>query len=555
MVKTNLIDTIKFNIGFLTRTQSSIISAATVLGITSGFTAVLGLVKSRLLTSYFGVADELTVFYIADRIPNLIYSLFVVGVLSTVFIPVYTEAIKKNGEDAHEIASMIISAGLLFFILLGGAAFIFADQIIGLLALGQFSPQELTLGVSLMRIMLGAQLILVISSFLTSLLQSYNYFLLSSLAPILYNLGMIVGIVAFSEKYGIYGAVYGVVIGALAHLFIQVPALRKVKYKYSLRLNFKNNYVQKMFGLIPPRILSVLVANLMATFHNSLALLVSKPSVIHLKFADQLQSFPVNLFGVSVAAAALPALSRKSAPLEKDAFKKIFLTSLHQMFFLVIPCSVILLVLRIPIIRIVYGAAKFPWESTVKTSYTLAFFSLSIFSQSAVFLLTRGFYALKDTKTPVKVAVLTALLNLVLCLTFVNALNWGVWSIAFAYSLTSLIDMVALFALLAKSLGGFEIDSVIKPFLKMSYSAVLMGVSLYLPLKLMDKYIFDSTRTVQLLLITGIAGLFGTVSYLFFTNLLKVEEVELLRKLLRKLDFRKAIDKGEDVKTVSEIEN
>ncbi len=555
MFKNNLLKSIRSNVSFLARTQSSILSAAGILAITSGITAVLGLIKSRLLTGYFGISPELSIFFTADRIPNLLYSVFVVGALSTVFIPVYAEAIKNNENKAKEVASIILNVGLLFFLVLGGLAFVFANQIIQVISLRQFTSEEVFLGANLMRLMLGAQIILIISSFLTSLLQTYNYFLLPSLAPVLYNLGMIFGIVTLTSRFGIYGPTYGVLIGAGAHLLIQLPAIGRINYSYSPKINLHNSYVKKMLILVPPRILSILIAGGMATIHNSLALLVSKPSVVYLKFADQLQTFPISLFAVSIAVAALPTLSRKASPLNRDKFKQVLITSLHQMLFLVIPCSVILLILRVPLIRIVYGAARFPWESTVKTSYALAFFSLSIPIQSIVLLLNRGFYALKDTKTPVKISTATALINLILCLFFINILGWGVWSIALAFSITSALDMISMLFLLSKNLGGFDLDSLLKPFIKISYAAIMMGISLYLPLKLLDHYVFDTTRTIQLLGVTGVAGTFGITTYLVLTKLMKVEEIQLFYSLVRKLNIRNNLKETESIQRVAEVRN
>ncbi|MBD3365944.1 murein biosynthesis integral membrane protein MurJ [candidate division WWE3 bacterium] len=549
----NFITTLRDNMSFLTRAQTTILSAAAILGFTSGLSALLGFVKSRLLSASFGTSTELTIFFTADKIPNLIYSLLVVGGMSTVFIPVYTEALKNDGDKADEIASQIINAGVLLFAVLGGLAFAFAPGIIRLLAVNKFTPEEVILGARLLRLMLGAQIILLVSSFLTSLLHSYSCFILASLAPVLYNLGMIVGILAFSDQFGILGPTYGTLIGAAAHLLIQIPAIRKIRYSYRPIFKFRSKYLRKVSDLLPARLLSVAAANFLATINNSLAILISKPSSIYLKFAGQLQFFPVNLFAVSIASAALPTLSRKAAASNKDKFKKIFITSLHQMLFLVIPCSVILLVLRIPVIRLAYGAKKFPWEATVKTSYTLAFYSISIFAQSTVYLLTRSFYALKDTKTPVKISLVTLFLNIGLSLLFIRILNWGVWAIAFSYSITSILDMLVMFYFLDRSLGGFSLKEVLQPFIKISYAAILMGGALYAPLKLLDEYVFDSTRTIQLLFITILASLVGVGTYLLFTKLLKVEEVELLHKLLYKLNVRGLLKQEQGVEESAEI--
>ena len=553
MVKFNLMNDIKFRLGFLTKAQSTIISAAGILAITSGATALLGLIKSRLLTSFFGVSTDLSVFYTADRIPTLIYSLFVIGVLSTVFIPIYSDSLKNAEENANKIASTIINFGMLFFVIFGGFAFIYARRIIEVISVYQFTPTEVTLGTNLMRIILLAQFFLLLGSFLTSLAQTHNLFLLPSLAPVIYNLSMILGIILLSEKLGIYGPTFGILIGALIYLLVQTPIIKKIKFEYKFTIQTKDEYIKKIISIIPPRFINVLINTSMATIYNSLAIMISKPSVIHLKFADQLQSFPISLFGASIASAALPTLSKNTKDPEK--FKKIFVTSLHQMLFFVLPCSVILLVLRVPVIRIVYGASKFPWESTVKTSYVLAFFSISMFSQCATLLVTRAFYALKDTITPLKTTGIFAPLNLVFCLIFINFWGWGTWSLAFAYSVTSILEMLLLLFLLGKRLGGFNIKELLYPFVKMSYASFFMGISLYIPLKLLDKFVFDTTKTMQLLAITGIASLLGMLAYLIFTKLFKVEEIQLMHQLIKKAGFKKALWESSKVTTVTEIEN
>jgi putative peptidoglycan lipid II flippase len=521
--------------GFLVNAQKTIVSAAFILVISSATTAILGLLKVRLLTSYFGVTDELGIFYTADKIPNLIYSVLVVGALSTIFIPVFTQLINEDKEKAWETASAIISIGVLVFFILGIFAMVFAGPIINLISLGQFTSEQVTLGANLMRLMIVAQLILVLSSFATSILQSFKYFIVPAMAPVLYNLGIIGGIVFLNEGYGIYGPAIGVIIGAILHFLVQIPLLRRADFKYNFSLNVRHQNVLEMVKLMPPRILSVIFNQLVSTISNSLAILISTSSVVLLKSASQLQFFPVHLFGASMAAASLPVLSEHANGLNHTKFKKIFLTTFHQTLFLVMPVSIILLILRIPVVRLVYGVPNFPWEATVTTAYALAFFSISIFSQSVVYLITRAFYALKDTLTPVKVSFFTIILNVTLSVYFIRYLGFGVWAIALSYSITSILDMLVMLYLLSKRLGGFEKERLIVPFVKISYAAVFMGITLYVPLKILDETVFNTARTVDLIFLTGLVGIAGMVSYLFFTWIFKVQEIELLFKILRRL--------------------
>lgn len=517
-------------------------SAAFIIAFTYGISAILSLVRSRLLASHFGAGEELAVFYTADKIPSFIYSLIVVGTISTVFIPVFTDLKKRNEDKAWETASSMINLSVLAFAILGFLVFIFAKPIIRGLSIDKFTPEQVAIGANLMRIMIGAQLLLVISSFITSLLQSFKYFVLPALAPVMYNVGMILGIVLLTPKYGIFGPAVGVSIGAALHFLVQLPLISRLEFPYSFKLDFKDKGVREILSLVPPRIFGSALVQVSSIINNSLAILVATSAAVVFKFADQLQSFPVNLFGASIALAALPTLSGEASGgilgTTYKKFKTTFLTNFHQMMFMVIPASVILLVLRVPIVRLVFGVSEFPWQATLDTALTLGFFSLSIFAQAGMYLLTRAFYALKDTATPVKVNFFTILFSSTLSLIFVTVYGLGVWSIAMSYSIASILDLLILLYLLGRKIDGFDIYRLFSPLAKISLSAAAMGVSLYYPMKWLDFTLFDTSRTLPLLGLTAIAGIAGMVSYLFFTWIFKVEEIEMLYKLIRKLSFK-----------------
>ncbi len=537
MVKSML----KNSTSFLFQTQKTIISAASVLSITYAASAFLSFLRTRILSNYFGDSSELGVFFTADRIPSFIFNVLVVGTLSTVFIPVFTAHMKKSEEDAWKISSAVTNLFILTFGLFGLISFIFAKDLMVLLSLGKLTSQEITLGQNLMRIMIGAQIILIFSSLITSVLQSFRYFLVPSLAPILYNVGMIFGVVVLTPVLGIYGAAYGVVIGSVLHLLVQLPLLSKVNYKHHMTLGLKEEGVREVFKLLPPRLFASSINQISAVVDTTLAIAVSVSSVVVFKFAEQLQTFPVNLFGVSIALAALPTLSFVSDDKDNKKFKETLMTSLLQMFFLVLPASIMLLVLKVPLVRLVYGASGFSWPATVATSYTLAFFSLSIFTQSAVYLLTRAFYALHDTKTPLKVVFVSIATDILLSVVFVKYFGFGVWSIALSYSISSFMDFVILLFFLSKKVGGLNLKESLEPFLKISYAAIFMGISLYVPMKILEDLIFDTTRTIPLALLTITASVFGFVSYFVFTKIFAVKEIELLYSLLAKFKLRPGI--------------
>jgi putative peptidoglycan lipid II flippase len=225
---------------FLFKTQNTVISAAAIIAGATGLSAILGLLKGRLLTYYFGVSNDLAIFYTADRIPNMVYSVLVVGALSTIFIPVFSSMLKKDEKLAWKTASTTINGTLMFFALLGSISFVFSYQIMQSLSFGKFSPEELVLGSNLMRIMLVSQLVLIVGSFISTLLQSFKYFLIPALAPVLYNVGMIFGTIFLVGRFGIYAPAVGVLIGALLHIFVQLPWLTRVDFKYSLLMDIRD---------------------------------------------------------------------------------------------------------------------------------------------------------------------------------------------------------------------------------------------------------------------------------------------------------------------------
>ncbi len=526
---------------FFSRTQNSILSAAFVLASAYGISALLGLIRSRLMATFFGDSTELSIFYIADRIPSLIYSILAVGALATVFIPVFAEELEKGKEKAFKTASNTITLCMFVYFLLSVVVIALAPQIINVISAGQLDVAGITLGARLMRIMLVSQMLLVLSSFFGCILQSFKYFLIPALAPILYNLGLILGLIFLTSDFGIFAPVIGGVLGAFLHLGLQAIFIGNTGYTYRFSFNLFDIASLKMLKLLPPRILSLTASQISLTITNALAVLVSTGSVIYIKFADQLQSFPVNFFGASIALAALPSLSLETNGKDSESFKKTFYNSFFQMMYLALPASVVLIILRVPATRLVYGASAFPWDATLQTALILGIFSISIFSQSAVLLLNRAFYAFKDTTIPLAISLVSIVLTTTLSFIAVRFLGFGAWAIAGSITLGSFVDFILLLVLIQKRIGRLTLSGFFIPFGKIALSALAMGISIYGPLKLLDIRVFDTTKTLELLVLTTVVITSGMVSYLFFTRLFRVREIELFYKLMNKLQFKKAL--------------
>lgn len=295
-----------------------------------------------------------------------------------------------------------------------------------------------------------------------------------------------------------------------------------------------------------PRTLSIGIFQLGTIITVTLVSFLPNPgrNYVIFDYAQTLAFAPVALFGQAIAQAAFPVLSKEREKLED--FKTTFITSLNQMLYLVLPVSALLLVLRIPIVRLIYGAAQFDWDATVLTGKTLAFFSISIFAQALVYLISRGFYALHDTKTPLVIGGLTTGLMILLGALFVFVYHYGIESIAIAYSVASIVDIIILFIFLDRKIGGFKKVSLVASLAKITLATVFTGFALYIPIKLLDQLVFDTTKTINLIVLTGISSFAGLSLYLFLTWLFNVKEASMFILLFKRLGDWRQILKGSE---------
>ncbi|MBI2595219.1 murein biosynthesis integral membrane protein MurJ [Candidatus Daviesbacteria bacterium] len=525
---------VKSFLSILAARQNSILSGAMVLMVAIFASKFLGLIKDRLLFHNFDTTQS-AIFFAAFKLPDLIFQLLIFGSLSVAFIPIFTEYLHQKGpRQAFEFASNILNLSLLVFGLVALIAFIFVVPLNSLLIPG-FSGHQKEVTDQLTKIILLSQLFLIIGSFFIAVGQSYQRFIVPALAPFFYNVGIILGITVLSQFFGIYGPAFGVLIGAVLHVLIQVPLIKSLGFKYQLSFDFLNKGVKEIFRLMSIRNIGLIAEQINDVVAIALSSVISYSSVSLLTVAQHLQTAPIGLFGATIAQAALPVLSREQSRNESPAFKITLLTTMHQILFLVLPVSAILIILRIPLVRLVFGAARFSWEDTVLTGWTVAFLSLGLVSQSVVLLLVRAFYALKDTKTPVIVSIISVAVNILLSLLFINVMHLPVWGLGISYSVSSNLSLVLLFSFLHKRVGGFNLYSLLMPAFKMLVSAAVAAVALYIPIKQLDQLVFDTTRTVNLIILTVIASCFGLIVYIILVWLLKIKELYTYAELVKKI--------------------
>ena len=521
---------------------NSIAVAAILVAASSLVSRLLGLLRDRILAGQFGAGEQLDIYYAAFRVPDLLFNLIVLGALSAGFIPIFSGLIKnskdpKNAPENKEawlLATNIINILSIFLIALSLIGIFLAPLFVRLITPG-FSPEAQFETANLTRIMFLSPLFLGISGVLGGILQSFRRFFIYSLAPILYNLGIIAGALYFSNLWGLNGLAYGVVLGAFLHMAIQIPAVKILGYRYSFKIAWRDKATRQIGRLMIPRTMSLAITQIDLLVTTIIASGLAAGSLTIFNLANNLQSFPVGIFGVSFAIAAFPALSQNAFDLKK--LEASFSSTMRQILFFVIPATVFLITLRAQIIRVILGSGAFNWQDTILSMNTLALFSISLFAQASAPLLVRVFYARHNSKTPFYLGIFTVTANVILSILL--AKRMGVAGLALAFSISSILNFILLWGWLHFKVGDLGISKISASALKFSASAVGAGIVIQL-MKLVVWPFIDMTTFLGVFVQLGASVIFGIAAYGVFCYLFGAEELTtFLDAIARRLSFKK----------------
>lgn len=542
--------------------SSGITAAAILVGFFSLASRVLGLFRDRILAGEFGAGEILDAYYSAFRIPDLIYNLLILGALSAGFIPVFSSLIKKmkcdndfcfsysktENKKAWDLVNNLLNIliiSLLFFSLLG---VIFSPSLINLIAPG-FSPGLKSLTVKLTRIMFFSPFFLGISSLLGGVLQSFKNFFVFSLAPIFYNLGIIFGALFLVPVLGASGLAWGVVLGSALHMLIQIPSVRALGFRWKLFIELKSKELVQIFKMMIPRTLSLAIAQINLLVITIIASTLASGSLAVFNFANNLQSFPIGIFGISFAVAAFPVLS--ATAFDKEKLVKNFSYTFRQILFFIIPATVLLITLRAQIIRVIYGTGEFSWTDTILTMDALGFFALSLFAQATIPLLTRVFYARHNSRIPFYIGLIVVVANIFLSLFLGPRL--GVAGLALAFSLSNILNFIILWMWLYFEIGDLDQARIIKSVLKFSVAALSAGLVVQLSKTLVWPFI-NMTKFWGVFTQGLVAGIAGLGTYFLLTYLFRSQEaLDLIEVLKKKLPFSKKAKGMEEIPDQSEV--
>ncbi|OHA08261.1 MAG: murein biosynthesis integral membrane protein MurJ [Candidatus Sungbacteria bacterium RIFCSPLOWO2_01_FULL_60_25] len=387
------------NIPFLNREVVSFHAAALVLGGAALVSKLLGLFRDRLLAARFGAGDELDVYYAAFQIPDILYALLLAGAASAAVLPALLSA-ERRGRDAGErFLGNLLTIFAVGSVAAAIVAAIVAPYFVPLLAPG-FQPEKLELAIRLTRLMLGNVVFLGLASILSTLLQARHRFFAFALPSIVYNVGIIVGILAFVPALGVLGLAAGVLLGGMLQVLIQLPAVRGLGFRFRSRFDLRDPGFRGVLRTSLPRVAALSLSQITLAILAAIASLFVGGSLAAFRLAANLLFVPVGLFGVSYALAVFPKLSGASLDGAGEHFREHFAAGFRNILFWALPATALLIVLRAHIVRVILGSGAFDWGDTRLVAALLAAMAMAIVSESVLPLVLRGFYALGRTREP-----------------------------------------------------------------------------------------------------------------------------------------------------------
>ena len=527
----------------------SVTSAALLLGAASLLSRLFGLLRARIFAHQFGAGPELDMYYAAFRIPDLILAIVIMGAISSAFIPIFTaERLKNKNDDHWLLANNFLHVFSFLILILAIILIIIAPYLVKAIAPG-FTLKAQRTTVVLTRIMLIQPIILSVSSIVAGILQSFNIFFAYSLSPLMYNLGIISGALFFVPKLGVKGLAWGVVLGAFLHLFIQLPSLKHTGYKYKFYINLRDRMMRKIVRLTVPRSLGLATTQLNLIVMTAIASGLAAGSIAIFNYANDIQYVPLGLIGIAYATAAFPTLSKNFATKDLKHFKVSLVKSISEILYLVIPMATLFFVLRQEITSVILETGRFGQYASLLTAASIGIFCIGIPFQSLIPLLSRAFFALHNTITPVAINSIGVGVNIALALFFVKTPqiikaisgilipgtsgDKTILALPLAFSLAGIINVILLIVALAKKIHLTHLISVLISILKFTILSILLFLSTQYLKELF--YSYFQTQTVKIQFFNGlISGSIGLSLYFLFSYLLKIKEVKNILKVFQK---------------------
>lgn len=530
---------------FIEREISGLHEAAYLLGFFALISQFLGFFRDRLLASYFGAGETLDIYFAAFRVPDLIFILSASMVSLSVLIPFLSKKREEGKAAARLFLDSVFSAFFIFILLVSILAFPFAPLIVRFFFPG-FGEEASLATALLMRIMLLQPIFLGLSNLFASVTQLERRFFIYAVSPILYNLGIIIGVFFFFPLMGLQGLAWGVVLGAFLHLLIQVPVLLRTGMMPRFRLPQNFALIREVLLVSLPRTLALSLQNITVLVLTALGSLLGVGSIAVFNFSWNLQSVPLSIVGASYSLAAFPTLAGFWSKGDKKTFGATLSAAVRHILFWSVPALVLFVVLRAQIVRTVLGSGSFDWNDTRLTAAALALFAASVVAQSVSLLFTRAYYAAGKSRTPLIIALGSALVTICSALLlskffagaplvrfFLESLfrvsdlhGTEVLVLPLAYSIGAILGALIFWMLYTRDFERFE-PEVPRTFWQSFAASIIMGFVSYVLLNVLDT-VFDLHTTIGVFLqglLAGVGGLAAGASILYLLGNVEIREI------------------------------
>ncbi len=514
--------------------RPSIIRSTAVISSGTMLSRVLGLVRDMVIAHLYPkfISDA---FFVAFRLPNMLREMLAEGAMNAGFIPVFSDYLTtRSREETENLAAAALGAWTAILLLISAAGVVFAPVILRFITL-EFGPpdEKLLLATGLARVMFPYILLIGTASLLMAILNSHHHFFSSAYAPVVLNLSMILGAYLLSDSFEepVYAMALGVMIGGALQVLLQFPFLRRLGFPIRIAWNFRHPGLLRVFALLLPVLFGQAVREVNVLVGTMLAWYLGEGMVSALYYAYRLVHLPLAVFGLAVATAVLPTMSAAASVGDMGKLKETLSLGLRSILFVMLPATAGLIVLRTPIIRLLFEHGSFDSAATADTAFALMFYSLGLFAFAGSRMLAFAFYSMKNTKTPVIVAACAMVSNIFISVLLMFPLRQG--GLALASSISSAINMVVLWILLERDIGGFGRGKIAAAGLKMCGLSLAMGVAVHLLALACGIVAGTQTffgRLIQVFLPVG--G--GIAIYMGLALILRIEEAAHVWQLLQR---------------------
>lgn len=541
---------------FIGREISNLHQAAYILAFFTMFAQILSFFRGRLLAGEFGASLELDVYYAAFRIPDMLFIIMSAIVSAGILLPYIMKTRERSDKKAKELLSSVLTIFTITSALVLSLVVIFMPQILSFLFpkfINSSMGNELIL---MSRIMCFSPFILGISSFVGSIIQSQRKFFVYAMAPVFYNVGTILGIIYLYPKFGYQGLAWGVVIGSLMHVGIQVPTFIGTGLVPGFKFKKISSDVKDLLKSSVPRTVEGLANQLNLSIIIAIAGIMSAGAVSVFSLSIALQGVTLALIGASYSLAAFPAMSSAYAKGDIKKMLEHFSSAARHIIFWIAPAMVLFIVLRAQVVRTIFGTGNFSWEDTRLVTASLAIFSISMIPQAMNMLFIKGFYSASKTWKPLKITLFMTLLSPVFIFIYMHIFNNSIINIGLlesilrvdgmenidvlllplAFVTSTIIGMILLWVSFTREFGSV-FKNLKRVIIQSGVASIIMGIITYQGLEIF-KFFSEKDSGIGIFLQGLIAGLIGIVAWVFALVIMNNKEIKAVVNTIRSKIWR-----------------